>query len=237
MTQEIDFSDEIDLRELLHIFSKRIGWIIGGAVAGGVLALLFTLYAVTPNYKSNTTMMVNGSKTSIGDIASGFDLGSLNLSQKLVVTYSEIVKSRIVLEAVIERMDLDMTYTQLLANISASPVNNTEILRITVHHGDPETAADIANTIADVFIKEVMRILQVSNVEVIDLAIPMTRPTNVRPVQNLAIGIILGMMFIIFLVFFIEFLDQSIKTEDDVKRYIGLPVVGAIIDFDTAPKK
>jgi capsular polysaccharide biosynthesis protein len=237
MTEEMGFSEEIDLRDLLSIFLKRIGWIIGGAIVGGVLALLFTMYAVTPSYESNTTMMVNGSKTSIGDIASGFDLGSLNLSQKLVITYSEIVKSRIVLESVIERMDLDMSYTQLLNSISASPVNNTEILKITVHNGDPELAADIANMIADVFIKEVMRILQVSNVEVIDAAIPMPMPTNVRPLMNIAIGIILGVMFVVFIVFLIEFLDQSVKTEDDVARYIDLPVIGSIIDFDSVPKK
>jgi capsular polysaccharide biosynthesis protein len=184
---------------------------------------------VTPQYESYTTLMVNGSKgASVSDIASSFDLGSINLSQKLVVTYGEIVKSRIVLEQVIDRLGLDLSYNQLLNIATSRQVGSTEILKISVINEDPEQAALIANTIADVFVKEVMRILKVDNVETIDVAIPMYSPINIRTVLNIAIATILGLMAGVFLSFLLEYMDQTIKTESDIEKFLGLPVIGMI---------
>ena len=89
--------ETIELRELLEILFKRKILILAVTLACTLLGGVYSIFMVTPLYKSETTLMVNGAK-SMSDIASSLDLGSLNLSQKLVVTYSEIVKSRIVLE-------------------------------------------------------------------------------------------------------------------------------------------
>jgi capsular polysaccharide biosynthesis protein len=196
------------------------------------------MFLVTPNYKSDTTLMVNSSKgISAGDIAASFDLGSLNLSQKLVVTYGEIVKSRIVLEQVINRLELDMSYEGLLRKTTAQQVGSTEILRISVTDTDPDRAALIANTIADVFVKEVMRILKVNNVETIDTAIAMPNPVNVRLSLNIAISLILGLMIGVFAAFMLEYLDNTIKTPEDVEKYLGIPVLGSIPDVDQVAKR
>jgi capsular polysaccharide biosynthesis protein len=153
------------------------------------------------------------------------------------VTYSEIVKSRIVLEAVIDRLDLDMTYSSLLSRITSSPVGSTEILKISVKDTDPVEAAEIANTISDVFIKEVMRILKVDNVETIDKAIPLNNPINVKLMLNAAIAFILGIMAGVFIIFILEMLDRTIKTAEDVEKHLGLPVIGSIFEFSSVKEK
>lgn len=221
--------ETIELRELLEIILKRKWLIILLTIFFMIVGSVYSFFLVTPEYESYTTLMVNGSKgTSVSDIASSFDLGSINLSQKLVVTYGEIVKSRIVLEQVIDRLGLDMTYNQLLSITTSRQVGSTEILKISVVREDPEEAALIANTIADVFVKEVMRILKVDNVETIDVAIPMYNPINVKTVLNIAISTVLGLMAGVFLAFVLAYLDQTIKTEQDVEKYLDLPVIGTI---------
>lgn len=230
--------ETIELRELLAILLKRKWLIAIVLVLCMLLGTVYSLFFVTPQYTSKTTLMVNGSKgTSVTDIAASFDLGSINLSQKLVVTYGEIVKSRIVLEQVISRLELNMTYNQLLEKITSQQVGSTEILAISVTTEDPDESAIIANTIAEVFVKEVMRILKVNNVETIDKAIPMTLPINVKTVLNIAISIILGLMLGVFIAFGLEYLDQTIKTEEDVEKYLGLSVVGTIPKFSDVIKK
>lgn len=230
--------EELDLLELVHIVLKRKWIIVATTIFATVVSILVTMFAITPMYESNTTIMVNSSKgSSIGDIAAGFDLGSLNLSQKLVVTYSEIVKSRIVLEAVIDRLDLDMTYNTLLSRITSSPVGSTEILKISVKDTNPVEAAEIANTISDIFIKEVMRILKVDNVETIDEAIPLYNPINVKLMLNAAIAFILGIMAGVFIIFILEMLDRTIKTAEDVEKHLGLPVIGSIFEFSSVKEK
>lgn len=229
---------EIDLLELIQVLLKRKWIIVISTILAGTIAFGYTYYLVTPVYESQTTLMVNGAKSSsISDIAANFDLSSINMSQKLVVTYSEIVRSRKVLEQVIERLDLDYTYNELKSIVTAKPVNTTEILNITVTHEEPQKAADIANAIADVFIKEVIRIMKVNNVEIIDEAIPIYTDVNVHTLLNTAIGIVLGLMVGVGIAFLIYFLDQSIKTEEDVRKYLELPVLGAIMNFEEDKKK
>ena len=224
--------ETIELRELFGIVLKRKWLIIIITLLSIVLGTVYSLYLVTPEYQSSTTLMVNGSKgLNAGDIAASFDLGSINLSQKLVVTYSEIVKSRIVLEQVISQLGLDYTYTELLRMTSAQQVGSTEILKISVTNVDPVMASDIANTISSVFIKEVMRILKVNNVEIIDAAIPMYKAINMRTTLNIAISAVLGVMLGVFLAFMLEYLDHTIKTEEDIEKYLGVSVIGTIPDY------
>lgn len=230
--------ETIELRELLDIVLKRKWMITIITILTLLIGGIYSVFVVTPIYRSDTTLMVNSSKgINAGDLAASFDLGSINLSQKIVVTYGEIVKSRIVLEQVIDRLDLDMTYSQLLSNTTSQPVGSTEILRISVQNEDPEVASLIANTISDVFVKEVMRILKVNNVETIDRAIPMQNPINVKTTLNLAISLVLGLMMGVFLAFALEYLDNTIKTESDVEKHLGLAVIGSIPDFDHVAKK
>lgn len=229
--------ESIELRELFEILIKRKWMIAIAVILCLIVGSVYSLFFVTPMYQSETTLMVNGSKgASVADIASSFDLGSINLSQKIVVTYGEIVKSRIVLEQVIERLDLNMTYTQLLERITSQQVGSTEILKISVRSTNPENAAVIANTIADVFVKEVMRILKVNNVETIDVAIPMSNPINIKTTLNIAISMILGLMLGFFLAFALEYLDQTIKTEQDVEKHLGLSVIGFIPVYSDVQK-
>ena len=223
--------ETIELRELLEILLKRKLLIIIMTVLCTVAGGVYSVFLITPMYNAETTMMVNGAKN-MTDIASSLDIGSINLSQKLVVTYGEIVKSRIVLEQTIDSLKLDMTYGQLLRKTTAQQVGGTEILKIAVQDEDPAQAAVIANKISDVFVKEVMRILKVNNVETIDTAIPIEKPVNVKTVLNIAIAMILGLMMSVFIAFVLEYMDNTIKTENDVQKYLDLPVLGLIPDHD-----
>jgi capsular polysaccharide biosynthesis protein len=110
-------------------------------------------------------------------------------------------------------------------------------LKISVKDTDPVEAAEIANTISDVFIKEVMRILKVDNVEIIDEAIPLNNPINVKLMLNAAIAFILGIMAGVFIIFILEMLDRTIKTAEDVEKHLGLPVIGSIVEFSSVKEK
>lgn len=223
--------ETIELRELFEILLKRKLLIIIVTLACTVMGGIYSVFLITPMYQSETTLMVNGAKN-MTDIASSLDIGSINLSQKLVVTYGEIVKSRIVLEQTIKHLKLDMTYGELLKKTTAMQLGGTEILKISVQDEDPVEAAKIANKISGVFVKEVMRILKVNNVETIDKAIPIEKPINVKTTLNIVIAMILGLMLSIFIAFLLEYMDNTIKTESDVEKYLGVPVLGLIPDHE-----
>ena len=65
-------------------------------------------------------------------------------------------------------------------------------------------------------------------VEITDPAEPSLRPVRPNIPVNIALGVIVGLVVGIGLAFFIEYLDTSVKTIDDVERALGAPVLGVL---------
>ena len=112
----------------------------------------------------------------------------LQMSQKLVETYSEIVKSERIADIVIEQLGLDLTANELNSKISVSHVGSTEILKITVKDADPQLAALMANTVSQVFQQEINEMMEVDNVSTIDVAKVPQYPVSPNKVMNLAVA-------------------------------------------------
>ena len=221
---------EIDLREIFGMLKKRWLMIVGITVVAVVAAIVVSFFFLSPVYESSSTLLVSYKQNQ----ESVMTYNDLTMSQKLVNTYSEIIKSRSISEEVLKKLDLDLTPDQLSGKVSVSKVSDTEIIRIKVQDEDPELAALIANTISDVFKKEVRSIMTIDNVSTIDTAIAAENPIKPNKTMNVAIAGVLGVMVSVGLVFVLEFLDRTYKTPTDVERHLGLPIIGVIPDMELA---
>ncbi|HCS72264.1 MAG TPA: hypothetical protein DIW17_00100 [Clostridiales bacterium] len=227
--------EELDIRDIIHIIRKHF-WIIVLTIllfasASGIISVFF----LDDVYASSTTLIV--SKQNQNSNVNEIQLSDVNLSRNLVDTYSVIIKSNRVLENVVSDLGLNISVNELKSKINVSAEGNTEILRITVEDLIPEQARDIADSTAEVFISEVNKLLNMENVQVIDTArvsqIPI-RPTTVR---NCIIAAFLGLMVGLGIIFLIEYLDNTIKTQEDAEEFLKLPVIGRIPNFDTKKSK
>ena len=57
-------------------------------------------------------------------------------------------------------------------------------------------------------------------------------PVKPQPLLNIAIAFVVGLMAGVGVAFLLEYLDNTIKTEQDVERLLELPVLGAIATFE-----
>ena len=226
--------DEMTLEDIFKALKKR--WLLIVSVTlmfliGGSVFVLF--FGPVPQYQSSTTVLVDyrASETEV------LTQNDINLSQKLVQTYTEIIKSLTILNPVIEEMDLSLTPNELLKKISVSQVNETEIIKISVTDEDPILARDIANTLAEIFSEEISHIMKVDSTSVLDEAVLPTTPLAQNKVTKIAIAGILGMMVSVGLVFLFEYLDRSIKTADETEHLLGVPVLGVIPKSKAEGKK
>ena len=216
--------ETIDLREYFTIIKKRF-WIIilTTAIGVGISIAMVNLNKVQL-YQAKTTMIVNVEKNENQAMLTS---DQISAGQKLAVLYGEIIKSRSVLEPVIEKLNLDMTPQQLAGMISVSQVNETHIMNLSVTDTDPDRAKAIANTIPEVFTEEVKRTIKANGVEVLDPSLG-GYPIVSNSSNKVAIAGVIGVMIGLFIIFLIEFLDNKVKTPQDMEKYFNIPVLGVI---------
>jgi len=221
--------DAIDLLELLHIIRKRLWVIVLITVMAVAVSGVLSFFFLDKIYETSTTLMVSKAQNENVNV---LQYNDVLLNQKLVKTYSEIAKSDRVLDKVIDKLELEATAEDLRKKVAVNSVQDTEIIRISVEDPDPQYATDLANAIAVVFMGEVADIMKMDNVQLIDPAKVPDEPVKPRPVLNMAIAGLLGLMVSLGVIFLIEYLDNTVKTPQDIENRIGLPVLGSIPDFE-----
>ncbi len=221
--------DTLDLREYIEIIRKRFWILIVITVVMTLVSGIISYYVLDPVYETSTTLMVNKAKN---DQNSVINYQDVMLNQKLVLTYGEIVKSRAVLEKVIHTLKLNTTYEELSSKITVFPVKDTEIMNIKVLEKNPKLAAKIANEVPKIFTQEVIRITKADSVQVIDEARIPTTPIKPKKVLNIVIAAFLGIITSLFFIFLTEYLDNTIKTPEDIEKHVQLPVIGVIPLFE-----
>lgn len=227
--------EELDLREIFYVLWKRMWIIVLTSILAVLVSGIVSIFFLDDIYSSSTTLIV--SKQTGSTNSNEMNLSDVNLARNLVGTYSVILKSNRVLERVISDLDLDMRISNLKSNIDVRSEGNTEIIRISVEDTIPERAMDIANTLSVVFKDEVKTLLNMDNVQVIDTARTSYSPIRPNVKKNVALALVVGLMVGIVIVFVIEFLDNTIKTSEDIQKYLGLPVIGMIPSFDSDESK
>lgn len=227
--RELDFSyilQTIWKRFLLILLFIILG--LGGAV--------FYNYGAPIIYESNTTLYVQPEVKS-----SEVDYEGILTNQKMVKTYTEIIKSRKIINKVIKGLDLNLKYKQVNKMLSVTSVNDTEIITITVRNENKSLAKDIANKTAEVFITEIKETMEINNIKVIDVAIEGNDPVSPRIILNCLIGCTGGLFIGLALAFLIESMDNKITNHEDVKKYLKIKTLGVVphnsIDNEVKGKK
>lgn len=225
--------EEIDLKELFTMFWSRKMYIAIITIFFIVIGIVYSYLFVKPVYQSSTTIILAQSNKE-GDNDS-ITTSDLTLNQKLVSTYSELIKSKNILSEVIENLKLTRSESSLKSNISVSSVKDTDLIRITVTDQDPEQAQKTVSEIADVFIEKVAKgTYGINNVKVWDKAEVPKSPSNVHHKKNVLIFALAGLVVSAVYVIIANMLDVTIKSKEDIESKLGLSVLTTIptCDFD-----
>ena len=216
----------MELREYFQMIKKRWLLVVVITLLASLISALVSYFLIKPTYKADISVII-GSTSSVGDEANQ-SYNDVLMYQKIVQSYTEIAKTRLVAEDVIDALDLDMSSGELINMISVSVKSNTEILNITVKADNAALARNIANQYAKSLKKVSIDIRNIDNVQLMDDAVLPTSPDSPRPLLNIAIAFFLGLMLSIGTIFLIEYLDNTIKSQEELEKLFKLPVLGAI---------
>ena len=209
--QSVDnqIAKEINLKELIAVIKKRF-WI------AAVVTVLFTLvagvystFSANPLYQSSSRIIIK---------AGAEDRTTLQV----------IMKDPTIMEKVVQDLNLKRPPEALAGQITVQSINTSQVVSISVIDSDPTLAASIANTTAKVFKEEIPNIIGFKDVQLLSEAKVVPFPINDSGNRMIMIGFIIGIVAGIGLVFLLESLDDSVKSEDDVEEFLGVPVLGKI---------
>lgn len=216
--------EELDLKDFFkYVLSKQIIVLIC-VVLALIIGASYTFNLKEPMYKSNTTIVLTAEKNNNGAITQN----ELTLNKSLVSTYSEIIKSKKVLKQVIKNLDLKLSVGELSGMVSVQSISNTEIISITVSNLDGKKAAKIANEIANIFMKEIVELYNIENINVVDKAEESKIPYNMNYVKDVIIYIMIGFIIGYAIITMLFYFDNTIKSTEEIETKLNLPILGSV---------
>lgn len=215
-------NDTIDLVELAYVLLRRWKMLVLATVVGALLAGAYHQFLVKPTYQADASIFITNTDSVI-------TISDMQLSSALTEDYSKILTSRSVLKEVIEDQDLDMTYRQLQSLLTITNPDSSHIINIAVTCGDADMARNIANSLMNVGIHRIYQVIGTGEPNVIDYSesdsVVETTPGLKR---YLMLGAMLGLVLACALVTVRFLLDTTLKSEDDITKYLRLPVLSVV---------
>lgn len=224
---------EIDLMQMVRALLGNLKYIILVTVLFGVLGYFGSKMLVTPIYEAGAKMIVNTRK----DESQYVTNDQLNSAKNLVSTYAVIIRSRDVLSQVITDLNLPETYSQLAGSISVKAVNETQVMQITVKHSNRDTALAVAAKLLEVAPGAIVEKVEAGSVKTVEQAYAGNEPVSASPLRNAVLAAMAGFVLVCAVIVIVALADNTYKTDMDIQRDLGLPVLGVIPDAEGSKKR
>ena len=199
---------EINLKEIFSVIKKRL-WIIA------IITALASIAGYVYGEKNTTLLYQSSARIIIGENA---DMNTLQV----------ILKDPVVLEKVVEKLDLNRSPESLANQISVGILDSSKVVNINVIDINAVRAADIANTTAEEFKNEISTLLNFSDLRIYSPAKVNPYPINDNGNKTGIVGLMFGLFAGIGFVFFLDSLNDTVRSQKDVEDYLDLPVLGRI---------
>lgn len=217
---------EIDLKELFFVMRRKLWVLILTGMLGAAVSGIFTATMMKPVYTSSTMLYIVNKTTTLTSLT------DLQLGSQLTKDYKVLVTSRPVTSKVIENLDLNLDHEQLLRKLTVANPQDTRILTISVEDNDPYMAKAIADEMASVAASRMAEIMDTAPPNIVEEGYVPTRQTSPSLVKNTAIGGMAGLFLAAVIVLAVFVMNDTIKTPEDVEKYLQLNVLGTIPVFE-----
>jgi len=214
---------EIDMKELFLVLLRK-AWII---ILAGILCAVgvgtYSKLVIKPIYTSSTKIYVinrqNKETTTYVDLQTG---AQLTMDYKILVLNSPVT------EQVIGSMNLNMTNAQLIFKISVNTHSDTRILEIKVNDTDPYIAKQLVDLIAEASVERMASIMEMEKANIVEPGNIPNEPSSPNILKNTLLGGFMGAFIAAFIIILVNIMNDSIKSIEDIEKYIRINTLGAI---------
>lgn len=212
----------IDIWELLHAWRRKWWAILAAMLLLGVAFGAYCKFIMPDSYRADASLYITSNNSVIS-------LSDLQLSAALTSDYENIIKSRHVLMKVIENLALDISYQELNSMVTVNNPSDSHIIEIKVTAPDKATAVLLANEIMYVSVEEIYQIIGSSEPTIINQAEEIFVEDAKPSAKKYALlGAMLGLVLVCGVIAIHVLTDTSIKSEEDVAKWLDLPLIAIV---------
>ncbi len=218
-------TNEIDLLSLFKMLMNKWYWIVGSTVLFFFIAFIYATELLEDEYTANASMIV---------LVSSEDLNqdqSYRFGQSLAKTYTELAKSDTVIVRVMNELNLNYSHNEFRNMITITGVPETIIIKLEVVSYNDEEAMLIANKMIEVMQAVSLDYEGFDNIEILDTAHLPEGPSGPNRLLYVVIGVILGGIVGVGVIFIVEICDRTVKYPSDIEKRLGLRVLGTIPNY------
>ena len=218
----------ISISEIIDAVKKRWKIIVLTTVLATVVSGIFSFFVISPTYEASTKIFIGKE----GAESEGYNSSDVSMYQNLIKTYSELIKTKDLVNKAINNSQYDLSVNNVLNGITVNTLTGTQILQISYQSKSPSIAKNILESITNEFITKAEELVPNGNVKILESVELPKNPVAPNKTMNIAIAFILGMMVGFGIVFLLEYLDNTYKNKEQLEKELDIPVLGVITMSD-----
>lgn len=214
----------ISISEIIDAVKKRWKIIALTTVLATVVSGIFSFFVISPTYEASTKIFIGKE----GAESEGYNSSDVSMYQNLIKTYSELIKTKDLVNKAINNSEYDLSVNSVLNGITVNTLTGTQILQISYQSKSPSIAKNMLESITNEFITKAEELVPNGNVKILESVEIPKNPVAPNKTMNIAIAFILGMMVGFGIVFLLEYLDNTYKNKEQLEKDLDIPVLGVI---------
>ena len=214
----------ISISEIIDAVKKRWKIIVLTTVLATVVSGIFSFFIISPTYEASTKIFIGKE----GAESEGYNSSDVSMYQNLIKTYSELIKTKDLVNKAINNSEYDLSVNSVLNGITVNTLTGTQILQISYQSKSPSIAKNMLESITNEFITKAEELVPNGNVKILESVELPKNPVAPNKTMNIAIAFILGMMVGFGIVFLLEYLDNTYKNKEQLEKDLDIPVLGVI---------
>lgn len=226
----------IDLLRLVQVLWKRAWLILLVALLCGVIVFAYSKLFIAPSYRSSFTAYVNNRINTAEGQGNSTSTADITASRSLTYLYQEIIRSRSVLMSAAAECGVQMSYSQLLKNVSTSVATNAAIISVSVDAPSAQEAELLASAIAAVAPEQVARVVDGSSMRIVDYPIKPVAPFAPNSMEHAMLGFFVGLLLAVLCVILFDLIVDKVESPKEMEIRYDIAVVGIIPDMHQADK-
>ena len=223
----------IRVEDIAYALKKRWVMILSVTLLFTLVAGIMSFFVIKPKYEAGVKVFIGKEETKKG--VPSYDSNDIAMYQKLMKTYGEILKTKDLTRVALKNINQEDTQgnvSRVQAGLTVSPSADTQIMEVKYITTDKSELIPVLNAITDVFVVESQELIPNGNVQIIEKAEVPISPISPNKMFNVIIGFIIGMMVSVGITFILEYLDNTVRSKDELEKLLDIPVIGSIPNMD-----